>query len=133
MTLPIHKPDFELLSNPSLSQLHYMWIGHASCLVKINGVTVLTDPIFSERCSPVQFAGPKRYRRPACTVDELPDIDAVVISHTHYDHLDYGSVCALQKRFGNKIHWFVPLGIKSWMQQRGCQNVTGMIILCRSC
>ena len=60
--------------------------------------------IFSERCFPVQWAGPKRYTPPASTIEELPNIiDAVVISHTHYDHLDYNSVILLHKRYEQKF------------------------------
>ena len=54
---------------------------------------------------------------------DLPEIDAVVISHNHYDHLDYDSVCALNKRFGSKINWFVPKGQGEWMKQSGCNKV----------
>ncbi|OZJ06360.1 hypothetical protein BZG36_00698 [Bifiguratus adelaidae] len=57
------------------------WLGHACFLVQINGFNVLFDPVFSDRCSPVQFAGPKRYTPPPCDMDDLPDIDAVIISH----------------------------------------------------
>lgn len=75
------------------------------------------------RCSPVQFAGTKRYRDPPCTIEDLPKIDAVVISHNHYDHLDTGSVKKLNERFGSKLRWYVPAGTKQWMECCGCQNV----------
>ena len=70
-----------------------------------------------------RWVGVKRYRPVPFTVDELPDIDAVCISHNHYDHLDYPTLCQLNKRFGDKIHWFVPMGLCSWMKDSGCENV----------
>ena len=62
-----------------------------------------TDPIWSERCSPLSFIGPKRYRAPPIAIDDLPPIHAVVISHNHYDHLDIQSVISLNNRFGEKL------------------------------
>ncbi len=91
------------------------WIGHATVLAEVDGAVVLTDPMFSQRASPSQWFGPRRYRPPACTVEELPDVDAVVISHTHYDHLDYNSVSALNRRFGRRLHWYVPMDMASWL------------------
>ena len=70
-----------------------------------------------------QWAGPKRYRRPALRVETLPNIDACVISHNHYDHLDKDSVKDLNRRFGAALRWFVPMGLKSWMHSSGCENV----------
>ena len=64
----------------------------------------------------------KRYRPPACTVEELPKVDAVVISHTHYDHLDYNSVLALNSKFGTNLKWFVPSGSKDWFEDCGIQS-----------
>lgn len=94
-TLPVETPDFQKLKNPPESDIQIMWIGHASVLVQMDGLTILADPIFSDRCSPVQFLGPKRYRPPPCKVKDLPHIDAIIISHNHYDHLDHGSVKSL--------------------------------------
>ena len=64
--LPICKPDFSKLRDDGVQ---VMWIGHASVLVRLDGLTLLTDPVFSTRCSPVQYVGTKRYRDPPCTVD----------------------------------------------------------------
>lgn len=100
-----------------------MWIGHASVLVQMDGLTILADPVFSDRCSPVQFLGPKRYRPPPCKVKDLPHIDAIIISHNHYDHLDHGSVKSLNSKYDNKITWFVASGTKEWMINAGCKNV----------
>ncbi|XP_044533471.1 N-acyl-phosphatidylethanolamine-hydrolyzing phospholipase D [Gracilinanus agilis] len=81
--------------------LRVTWLGHASVLVEMDEVIFLTDPIFSMRASLTQFIGPKRFRNPPCTVNQLPKIDAVLISHTHYDHLDYNTVLSLNERFGD--------------------------------
>jgi L-ascorbate metabolism protein UlaG (beta-lactamase superfamily) len=64
------------------------WIGHATALVQTQGLNILTDPVWSERASPVGFAGPKRVREPGVRFDDLPKIDVVLVSHNHYDHLD---------------------------------------------
>ena len=82
-----------MLGNPSLT-----WIGHSTFLVRMDGVTFLTDPIFSERASPVSFAGPKRLVPPGVPLDELPPIDFVTLSHDHYDHTDLASIAALARR-----------------------------------
>ncbi|XP_029471325.1 N-acyl-phosphatidylethanolamine-hydrolyzing phospholipase D isoform X2 [Rhinatrema bivittatum] len=123
---PVAEPYF--IENPSLAGktktgVRVTWLGHASVMVEMDDLVLLTDPIFSQRASPVSFMGPRRFRGPPCTVDQLPKIDAVVISHTHYDHLDYRSVVSLNGRFGNELRWFVPLGLLEWMQNCGCENV----------
>ena len=74
-----------------------VWIGHATYLINNGDVTILTDPIFSKRASPIGFAGPKRMIPPAMTLDDLPKIDVVVVSHNHYDHLDIWSLKKLYK------------------------------------
>ncbi|XP_008109735.1 N-acyl-phosphatidylethanolamine-hydrolyzing phospholipase D isoform X2 [Anolis carolinensis] len=124
--LPVLKPYF--VKNPELvgktgSGMRVTWLGHASVMVEMDELVFLTDPIFSQRASPVQFGGPKRFRGPPCTVDQLPKIDAVMISHNHYDHLDYHTVVNLNNRFGSDLRWFVPLGLLDWMQKCGCENV----------
>lgn len=125
--LPIVQPYF--IQNPDQcgqtgTSVRATWLGHATVLVEMEGLLVLTDPIFSQRASPVAFMGPKRYRDPPCSIEQLPRLDAVVISHTHYDHLDADSVTALNSHFGSALHWFVPLGLAEWMQKTGCENVT---------
>jgi len=82
-----------LQENPSIT-----WIGHSTMLVRMDGVTFLTDPIFSERASPVSFAGPARLVEPGVPLDALPPIDFVTLSHDHYDHTDLPSIEALAKR-----------------------------------
>jgi N-acyl-phosphatidylethanolamine-hydrolysing phospholipase D len=99
------------------------WIGHATLLAQLGGINVLTDPIFSERASPVSFAGPKRTQPPGLALDELPRIDAVVVSHNHYDHLDQGSVVALQQQRGGPPLFIVPLGNKAWVEMQGATRV----------
>ena len=99
------------------------WIGHATLLTEHAGKTVLTDPIFSERASPVSFNGPKRVVPPARQLEELPDIDLVVISHAHYDHLDMPTLrqlAALQP--DTKV--IVPLGVGRYARDAGFTDVT---------
>ena len=87
---------------------------------------MLTDPWFSSRASAWQAVGPRRFRPPACSVSALPPIDVVLLSHNHFDHLDYGSVKALARQVrrqeadtGRACHWFVPLGMKRWLLRWG--------------
>ena len=103
------------------------WIGHATLLLQINGVNILTDPQFSERASPVQWAGPKRVVPPGIDLEALPHIDIVIISHDHYDSLDTNTVKKLRSRTGgDKTSFFVPLGLKDWFQRIGINNVIEM-------
>jgi N-acyl-phosphatidylethanolamine-hydrolysing phospholipase D len=102
------------------------WIGHATMLVQMGGLNILLDPVFSERVSPVQFAGPKRYQPPGISLQNLPHIDLVLISHNHYDHLDKGSVKALSAQAGGSPLFIVPLGVKKWMNNEGIDNVQQM-------
>jgi N-acyl-phosphatidylethanolamine-hydrolysing phospholipase D len=99
------------------------WIGHTSFLIQMGGLNVLTDPIWSERASPVQFAGPKRWVPPAVDFDALPPIDIVVHSHDHYDHLDSSSVSRLAERFP-AVRWYAPLGVGQFLRRHGSREVT---------
>src|SRR5579859_5479272 len=74
------------------SGLRATWLGHSTVLLEIDGARLLTDPVWSERASPVGFAGPRRFQPVPVAIDKLPPLDAVLISHDHYDHLDKASV-----------------------------------------
>jgi L-ascorbate metabolism protein UlaG (beta-lactamase superfamily) len=102
------------------------WIGHATALVQIGALRVLTDPQFSERAFPVQWAGPKRHQPPAIALADLPHIDVVVISHNHYDHLDKNSVLALNRQPGGPPLFIVPLGLEVWLKDIGIDNVRAL-------
>lgn len=91
-SLPVCRPDF---SAARPDKLLVTWFGHSSVLLHIGGRSILIDPMFSRRSSPVQFAGPERFSHPSVTVTELSHIDAVLLTHDHYDHLDKGTVKAL--------------------------------------
>jgi L-ascorbate metabolism protein UlaG (beta-lactamase superfamily) len=95
-------------ATPPASGLRATWIGWASVLVEIDGAIVMTDPVWSERCSPSTLVGPKRFHAPPMPLGELPQVDLVVISHDHYDHLDMDTVQFLAER---GTHFAVPLGI----------------------
>ena len=98
------------------------WIGHASVLLQAGGANVLTDPIFSTRASPLSFAGPARHQPPGLALAELPRIDAVLVSHNHYDHLDAASVEALAAQAGGPPVFVVPLGLRAWFSARGVDS-----------
>jgi N-acyl-phosphatidylethanolamine-hydrolysing phospholipase D len=98
------------------------WLGHSMFLVQHNGLTLLTDPIFSNRASPLSFAGPKRYVKHAMDYADLPPIDVVIISHSHYDHLDNATIERLAQRSLLQItptQFYVPLGLKSHLVGKG--------------
>lgn len=99
------------------------WIGHATVLVQLGGLNVLTDPMFSEHASPLSFLGAKRHVAPGVAMGDLPRIDVVLISHNHYDHLDEASVRTLNDQSGGAPLFMVPLGLRTWMEKRGISNV----------
>jgi N-acyl-phosphatidylethanolamine-hydrolysing phospholipase D len=96
------------------------WIGHSTLLVQMDGVTFLTDPIWSERASPVAFAGPKRVVPPGLAFDALPPIDFAVVSHSHYDHADLPTLLRLAE-MGTRI--FVPLRLGGVLRDAGITTV----------
>ena len=100
------------------------WVGHSTLLIQLDGVAILTDPQWSERASPVTFAGPKRLMSPGVSFEQLPTVDLVVISHDHYDHLDKDTV----QRLARTHHplFLVPLGLKSWFAEIGITHVEEM-------
>ena len=84
---------------------------------------MLFDPVFTPRCSPFSWLGPKRYTDMPCAIADIPFIDIVVISHNHYDHLSYPTVQEIIKKNPN-VHFFVPLRNKQWFVDQGIHNVT---------
>ncbi|OLB67977.1 MAG: hypothetical protein AUI09_01600 [Gemmatimonadetes bacterium 13_2_20CM_2_66_5] len=110
-------PDFVPPRAP-LSQLTVTWAGHASLLIQLNGLNLLTDPIWSERASPVSWAGPRRWVAPGIAFEDVPPLDVVLLSHNHYDHLDDQTVRRLA-RTHPQATWIVPLGLASFVQKRG--------------
>ncbi|ROH87320.1 MBL fold metallo-hydrolase [Pseudomethylobacillus aquaticus] len=118
---PLVKTDTAFLRS-NRTQTTYTWIGHASGLVQMGGINLLTDPIFSERASPFSWLGPKRKTPLPFPLSELPHIEVVVISHNHYDHLDLPTLKALSKQPGGSPLFLVPLGMQSWMKAQGLAN-----------
>jgi L-ascorbate metabolism protein UlaG (beta-lactamase superfamily) len=90
------------------SRCRISFVGHASFLVQVDGLNILLDPVWSERASPLGFAGPARHTPPGVAFDDLPPIDAVLVSHNHYDHMDLGTLARLWRRDRPRI--IVPLG-----------------------
>jgi N-acyl-phosphatidylethanolamine-hydrolysing phospholipase D len=119
---PMVQPDLDWLRN-NRTQTSATWIGHATVLMQVSGVNLITDPVFSKRVSPVSFAGPARKVPLPMTIPDLPHIDVVLISHNHYDHLDKDSVQQLNRQPGGPPLFLVPLGIKTWMAEAGIDNV----------
>ena len=107
----------------SVSAPALTWIGHASLLMQAGGLNVLTDPIFSERASPVQLFGPRRVVPPGVALEALPPVDVVIISHNHYDHLCDATITRLLAS-GQTPEFLVPKGLKAWFDRRGIANVT---------
>lgn len=118
--LPRGEPE---VARPRLAsdadELRVTWAGQATFLLQFPGLTVLTDPMFSNRASPIPWAGPRRLAPPGIALDALPPIDVVLISHDHYDHLDAPTVKALGRRFGTSLTWLTPPGYTDWLERRG--------------
>lgn len=119
---PVKKPDFLLVEKDyvsvenELQELTVTWFGHSSLLIHMHGMNVLFDPVFSEMISPVSFLGARRYSHSGITVQDLPEIDLVIITHDHYDHLDYDVI----KEIDSKVKKFiVPLGVENHLIRWG--------------
>ncbi len=110
---PTVRPD--LRAAPATG-LRVTWLGHSSTIVEIDGQRVLTDPVWSERATPIRGIGPRRWYPPPLPLDALPAIDAVLISHDHYDHLDRATVVALDAR---GTRFVVPLGVGAHLEYWG--------------
>ena len=118
----VRDPAFPPPEPPPAGHVAITFIGHASFLIRFaDGPTLLTDPIWSERCSPFSFAGPKRARAPGLDFDSLPPVDAVLLSHNHYDHCDIPTLKRLHRRFAPRI--VTGLGNARLLAKHGMRDV----------
>jgi L-ascorbate metabolism protein UlaG (beta-lactamase superfamily) len=125
-SFPLGDNDPQFL-NSNESKTTVTWIGHATVLLQLEGKNILTDPHFSQRASPVQWAGPKRLVDPGIPFESLPPIHIVVISHDHYDALDKQTIVKLKERKGgHQTTFFVPLGFRHWFEGLGIKQVVEM-------
>ena len=126
--LPLYPKTKEALSSAPDAGLRLTWLGHSTVIVEIDGVRLLTDPVWGERASPLAFTGPKRFHRVPLSLAELPPIDAVVLSHDHYDHLCRHTVAALasgaSKSFSGRF--VTALGVGAHLERYGVapHNIT---------
>ena len=114
--VPVAHTDAAALAAAPASGLRVTWFGHSAMLLEVDGVRLLTDPIWSERASPVEWAGPRRWYPPTIALAQLPTIDAVLISHDHYDHLDTATIFAMRSW---KNVFIVPLGVGAHLARWG--------------
>ncbi|MFZ4619469.1 MAG: MBL fold metallo-hydrolase [Bacteroidota bacterium] len=98
------------------------WIGHSTVLVQMEGVTFITDPVWSGRVGPFKWTGSERISEPGLSIEKLPPIDFVLISHNHYDHLDESTIEEIVDR-NPKVKFFVPLRVRDWFEERGIRNI----------
>jgi N-acyl-phosphatidylethanolamine-hydrolysing phospholipase D len=119
-TLPVVPNDGAALRSNG-TEATITWVGHATLLIQLDGVNVLTDPQWSERASPVTFAGPRRVTPPGLRFEDLPPVHVVLISHDHYDHLDEATVRRLAAE--HRPRFYVPLGLKAWFADLGISDV----------
>src|SRR5579871_1373587 len=116
---PFHT-DPEIFRTPPRSGLRITWIGHASSIVEIDGTRILIDPVWDERAAPTNWAGPKRFFPAPVALSDLPDMDAVIVSHDHYDHLGAGTIRALARLPAlERARWIMPLGLRALLEQLG--------------
>lgn len=128
--IPVQTPDFvkdpKAYKENNTEKAVFTWLGHASVLATMSGINVLTDPLFSARASPFpRIAGPKRYVDAPCTIENLPEIHVVLISHSHYDHCDTSAIKRLNKHSPNAI-WFVPKRMDGLLRSCGIRNIKDM-------
>ena len=106
-------------------ELRLTWVGHSTFLIQIGGMNVLTDPMWSERASPLSFVGPRRHVPPLPALDDLPPIDVIVVSHDHYDHLDRATVRRVAETHP-RARWLAPLRVGKSLAKFGARNIEEM-------
>ncbi|MGM9506431.1 MBL fold metallo-hydrolase [Larkinella sp. GY13] len=106
------------------SPVRVTFVNHSTVLLQFDSLNVLTDPVWYERTSPFQWVGPARNRPPGIRFEDIPKIDILLLSHNHWDHLDIETVQKLCRRDQPKV--YCPLGVKAFLEEKGCQNVTEM-------
>ena len=108
-------------TRPSASGLRATWLGHSTVLIEIDGLRVLTDPVWRPRASPSRLAGPKRFQPVPVPLRTTPPVDLVIVSHDHYDHLDYPTICELAKR---DVPFVTSLGVGAHLILRGATSTS---------
>ena len=98
------------------------WIGHSTVLLQLGSLNVLTDPVFCQRAFPVQWMGPRRFMDPAIAIDALPPLDAVLLSHNHYDHMDRSAIRHIAAS-QPQTPWIVPLGLAAYVRPWGVKEI----------
>lgn len=114
--IPVERVTGDRFDTPPASGLRATWLGHSTVLLEIDGHRILTDPIWGPRSSPWTWLGPERWYPPPLDIGDLPELDAIVISHDHYDHLDYPTVELLRD---HDVPWLVPLGVGAHLAHWG--------------
>ena len=105
--IPVHQ--LKKIEKAKKDELKWIWFGHSSSMLQIEGKNVLMDPVFSNYSSPVSFIGPKRFSKLPIDIENMPSIDVLAISHDHYDHLDYQTIKQIEKKVKE---YCVPLGVE---------------------
>lgn len=114
------RTDVRIYETPSASGLRVTWMGHSSLLIEIDGVRVLTDPVWDERASPMRWAGPKRFFAAPLALKEMPQLDVVLVSHDHYDHLGESTIRTLARMERMRgTEWVTSLGVGEVLEQYG--------------
>jgi L-ascorbate metabolism protein UlaG (beta-lactamase superfamily) len=116
---PFHTDTATYATQPR-SGLRITWMGHATSIIEMDGVRILIDPVWDERASPTTWSGPKRFFRPPLELSELPAIDAVIVSHDHYDHLGAGTIRRIARLAAvERARWITPLGVSGLLKKFG--------------
>jgi L-ascorbate metabolism protein UlaG (beta-lactamase superfamily) len=115
-TLGPFKTDASIYAQPPVSGLRITWVGHSSLLIEVDGIRILTDPVWSQRVSFTQLFGPKRFFQAPIALQNLPALDAIIVSHDHYDHLDKATI---QFFAGKNIPFITPLGVSRYLEEWG--------------